>query len=110
VGSGEGEKGFLTEKVDFGGTDEGLKADQVAAVPRGAVQVPVTAGIVVLAYNAEGLPADLRLSRDVYVDIFLGKGVKWNDPRIQAANSRRAASRQGRPSSCGRTVAEPRSR
>jgi phosphate transport system substrate-binding protein len=86
VGSGEGERGFLAEKFDFGATDEGLRADQVAAVPRGAVQVPVTAGIVVLAYHPQGLPTDLRLARDVYADIFLGKGVQWNDPRIQAAN------------------------
>jgi phosphate transport system substrate-binding protein len=87
VGSGEGEKRFLTEKVDFGGTDAGLRADQLAAVPRGAVQVPITAGIVVLAYNAEGLPADLHLPREVYVDVLLGKGIRWSDPRIQAANS-----------------------
>jgi phosphate transport system substrate-binding protein len=76
----------LAEKFDFGGTDEGLTADRIAAVPRGAVQVPITAGIVVLAYNPQDLPADLRLPREVYADNFLGKGVQWDDPRLQAAN------------------------
>jgi phosphate transport system substrate-binding protein len=48
--------------------------------------VPVTAGMVVLAYNVPGLGGELKLSRDIYVDIFLHKIVKWNDPRIQAIN------------------------
>jgi phosphate transport system substrate-binding protein len=41
---------------------------------------------VVLAYNVPGLGGDLKLSRDVYADIFLRRIVKWNDPRIQAIN------------------------
>ena len=48
--------------------------------------MPVTAGIVVLAYNLPGLGGPLRLSRDVYVDIFAGRIQTWNDPRIRAAN------------------------
>jgi phosphate transport system substrate-binding protein len=86
VGSGGGEAKFLAEEVDFGGTDAGLKSDKLASVARGAVQVPITAGIIALAYNPEGLPEDLRLPRDVYADIFLGKGMKWSDERIQQAN------------------------
>ena len=47
--------------------------------------LPMTAGMVVLAYNVPSLPT-LRLSRDAYVRIFLGKITKWNDPAIADAN------------------------
>ena len=42
----------------------------MARVTAGAKLVPVTAGMVVLAYNLPGLTAPLKLSRDVYTDIF----------------------------------------
>jgi phosphate transport system substrate-binding protein len=48
--------------------------------------VPVTAGMIVLAYNIPGVESEIRLPRDVYVDIFAGKIRKWDDPRISAAN------------------------
>jgi phosphate transport system substrate-binding protein len=86
VGSGEGESRFLKEQGDFGGTDAGLPSEALSTVSRGAVQVPITAGIIVLAYNPEGLPANLKLPRAVYIDAFLGKEVRWNDERLQQAN------------------------
>ena len=36
--------------------------------------------------NLPGNPKELKLPRDVYPDIFLGKVTKWNDPQITAAN------------------------
>jgi phosphate transport system substrate-binding protein len=42
--------------------------------------------MVVLAYNLPGVRGALKLSREVYADIFLRKIVKWNDPQIQALN------------------------
>ncbi len=48
--------------------------------------LPMTAGEIVLAYNIPGVASGLKLPRDVYPDIFLGKITKWNDPRIAAAN------------------------
>ncbi len=60
--------------------------EQMARVANGARLVPATAGMVVLAYNLPGVGGALKLSRDVYADIFLRKIVKWNDPRIQALN------------------------
>jgi phosphate transport system substrate-binding protein len=86
VGSGEGQKRFLANAVDFGASDAALSDEQLASVRPGARLVPVTAGIVVLAYNLPGLGGDLRLSRDVYVDIFAGRIRTWNDPRIRADN------------------------
>ena len=45
----------------------------MAQVTRGARLIPVTAGMAVLAYNLPGIDGELRLPRDVYVDIFKGK-------------------------------------
>ena len=86
VGSGEGIKRFLSETVDFAGSDEFLSAEEAATVEKGAETVPTTAGMVVLAYNIPGLTGEIRLARDVYADIFAGKILRWNDARIVATN------------------------
>jgi phosphate transport system substrate-binding protein len=85
VGSGEGVKRFLARTVDFAGSDEILSESEIAKVP-GALMLPVTAGMIALAYNIPGVNAEIKLPRDVYVDIFAGKIRKWDDPRVQAAN------------------------
>ena len=59
---------------------------EIAKVANGVVLLPMTAGEIVLAYNLPGQPKNLKLPRDVYPDIFLGKITRWNDPRIVAAN------------------------
>ncbi len=86
VGSGEGQKRFLANAVDFGASDAALSDEQLASVKPGAQLVPVTAGIIVLAYNLPGLGGELRLSREVLMDIFAGRIRTWNDPRILADN------------------------
>jgi len=86
VGSGEGIQDFLAEKLDFAGSDAALSDEQIAKVKRGAVLVPATAGIIVLAYHIENLHGALKLPRDVYEDIFAGKITHWNNERIRAAN------------------------
>jgi len=60
--------------------------EEIAKVADGVVLLPVTVGEIVLAYNLPGSPKGLKLPRDVYPNIFLGKVTKWNDPRIAAAN------------------------
>jgi phosphate transport system substrate-binding protein len=88
VGSGEGVKRFLAGTVDFGASDAAMSDADLAKVDpqRGALLIPMTAGMVVLAYNVPGVDAGLSLARDVYIDIFAGKIRKWNDPRILEAN------------------------
>jgi phosphate transport system substrate-binding protein len=86
VGSGEGVQRFLAQTVDFGASDAAMTDEQMARVANGARLVPATAGMVVLAYNLPGVRGALKLSREVYADIFLRKIVKWNDPQIQALN------------------------
>jgi phosphate transport system substrate-binding protein len=87
IGSGEGVNRFLTGSLDFAATDAPLTSEQEAAVPGGVTHVPVTSGMVVIAYHLpDDLPGELRLSREVYGDIFAGKITRWDDPRIAAAN------------------------
>ena len=45
----------------------------------------MTAGSIVLAYNLKDV-ANLKLSRQAYAGVFLGKVKRWNDPLIAAAN------------------------
>ncbi|QVL49441.1 MAG: phosphate ABC transporter substrate-binding protein PstS [Thiocapsa sp.] len=85
-GSGEGVRRFIAETVDFGASDSAMSDEQIAQVQRGVKLIPATAGMIALAYNLPGVDGELRLPRDVYVDIFLGKVWQWNDPRIVAAN------------------------
>ncbi|QDU97660.1 Phosphate-binding protein PstS precursor [Lignipirellula cremea] len=81
VGSGDGESRFLAGKLAFGATDAGVPPEKLQE-NQGAIQFPITAGIIVLAYHADGLPPALKLPREVYVDVFLGKDVQWNDARL----------------------------
>jgi phosphate transport system substrate-binding protein len=73
--------------------------EEIANVADGAVLLPVTAGEIVLAYNLPGNQKELKLPRDVYPDIFLGKVTKWNgrredQDRIGANPIRMAISRE----------------
>ena len=85
VGSGKGVERFLAGSVAFGASDAGLTDEQIAKAPHGAQLVPTCAGAIAVVYNLP-LQQPLRLSRDVYVDIFLGKITNWADPRILACN------------------------
>ncbi|MGA2731921.1 MAG: phosphate ABC transporter substrate-binding protein PstS [Syntrophobacteraceae bacterium] len=85
VGSGSGIKNFINKTVDFGASDAGMKPEEIAQVDVGVQLLPMTAGAIVLSYNMEGVP-ELKLSREAYAGIFLGKVTKWNDPLIAKAN------------------------
>lgn len=86
VGSGEGVKRFIAEEVDFGASDGAMNDKEKAQVQRGVTFIPATAGMIVLAYHLPGVEDELKLPRDVYVDIFRGKIWRWDDPRIATAN------------------------
>jgi len=85
VGSGSGVKSFMDKTVDFGASDAAMTPEEMSQVAAGVQCLPVTAGSIVLAYNIAGV-TELKLSRKVYADIFLGKVKKWNDPLIANAN------------------------
>jgi phosphate transport system substrate-binding protein len=85
-GSGAGIQDFIKKTVDFAASDAAMSDEEMSKVEGGVVLLPMTAGEIVLAYNLPGNPTGLKLPRDVYPDIFLGKITKWNDPRLVAAN------------------------
>ncbi|MGB7444492.1 MAG: phosphate ABC transporter substrate-binding protein PstS [Coleofasciculaceae cyanobacterium] len=86
VGSGAGVKQFTAGTVDFGASDVAMKDEEIAEVQRGVLLLPMTAGSIVLAYNVPGVETGLKLPRETYVDILLGKITNWNDPKIVEAN------------------------
>ena len=85
IGSGAGIKQFTQGLLTFGASDAAMTDDEIAKVKKGVVLVPATAGSIVLAFNLPGVES-LRLSREAYVGIFLGKVSKWNDPLIARSN------------------------
>ncbi len=86
VGSGAGIERFLAGSVDLGATDAPLDADDIAQADEAFVQLPITGGMIAIAYNLPGVDGPINLPRDVYPDIFLGEVYRWDDPRIVAAN------------------------
>jgi len=85
-GSGAGIKDFINNTVDFAASDAAMSDEEMAQVKQGVQLLPMTAGTIVLAYNLPGAPKGIKLSREAYPDIFLGKITKWNDPRIAKSN------------------------
>jgi phosphate transport system substrate-binding protein len=85
IGSGAGIKQFTQNLVSFGASDAAMTDKEIAAVKQGVVLIPATAGSIVLAYNLPGVD-NLKLSREAYVGIFLGKITKWSDPAITKTN------------------------
>jgi phosphate transport system substrate-binding protein len=86
IGSGDGVQQFIAGTVDFGASDAAMTDAEMADVSRGVQLVPPVAGSIVLAYNLDDLGGPLKLTREVYVDIFLGHIKAWDDPRIQRIN------------------------
>ena len=86
VGSGAGTKRFMAGEVDFGASDSAMRDEQMEGVKNGVQLIPATAGIIVLGYNLPGVTEELRLSRQAYTDIFLGKIKNWNDKRLHELN------------------------
>lgn len=86
VGSGAGIAQIKAKTVDFGASDEPLKAEELDAA--GLMQFPMVMGGVVPVINVKGIgDGQLKLSGEVLAEIFLGKVTNWNDPKIAADNS-----------------------
>lgn len=75
VGSGAGVRQFLAGTVDFGASDEPIKASEIKQVKRGVVQIPMIGGTIAVAYNKPG--CTLKLTQKQTVDIFAGRIKDW---------------------------------
>jgi len=85
-GSGAGIQDLTNHTVDFAASDAAMTDEEMAKVPGGVQLLPMTGGEIVIGYNLPGNPKGLKLPRDVYPAMFLGKITKWSDPKIKAAN------------------------
>lgn len=85
LGSGAGLNQIKQGTVDFAGTDNPLTAAEQEEA--GLVQFPMLTGGVVVIVNIPGVKdGQLRLSRAVLADIYMGKITQWNDKAITALN------------------------
>ena len=75
VGSGAGVRQFIAGTVDFGASDEPIKASEAKQVKRGVVQIPMVGGTIAIAYNKSG--CKLKLTQKQTVDIFMGRINDW---------------------------------
>jgi phosphate transport system substrate-binding protein len=87
IGSGGGIKQITEQTVDFGASDGPMTDEQLKAATKGhLMHFPTVLGADVLTYNAEGVPAGLKVTPEAIAGIFLGKITKWNDPALAATN------------------------
>lgn len=86
TGSAAGIQQVISQTVDFGASDVAMTDEEIAQVETGVVLIPMTAGMVAIAYNLPGVESSLRLTRAALADIFLGKLTRWNEPAIADAN------------------------
>ncbi|NYT62022.1 phosphate ABC transporter substrate-binding protein PstS [Alcaligenaceae bacterium] len=85
IGSGGGQQQIIARTVDFGASDDPMKAD--ALDKNNLLQFPAIIGGTVPVINVAGIkPGELKLSGAVIADIFLGKITKWNDDAIKSLN------------------------
>ena len=77
IGSGSGRKAFIDQTVDFGASDEPMKARDITKVTRGLVQIPMVGGTIAFGYNKPG--CDLKLTQKQAVRVAMGKIKDWNE-------------------------------
>ncbi len=85
IGSGGGIRQITKRVVDFGGSDEMLKPEELKK--RGLYQFPAVVGAIVVVYNLKGVKdGELKLSNRAVCDIFMGKVKYWDNPEIKENN------------------------
>jgi len=90
VGSGSGIEQYLAGTVDFGASDAPLTDEErqsfVDEYGMDPIQVPMTGGLVVFAYNLPEVEGELRLTQDAYCGIVTGEITQWDAEPIASAN------------------------
>lgn len=85
IGSGGGQQQIIAKTIDFGASDDPMKAEQLEQ--NKLLQFPAIIGGTVPVINIPEIQAgQLKLSGEVLANIFLGQIKKWNDPVIVALN------------------------
>jgi len=76
VGSGSGRKAFIDQTVNFGASDDPMKAEDIAKVSRGLVQIPMVGGTIAFGYNYD---CDLKLTQEQAVRVAMGMVKNWKE-------------------------------
>ena len=85
IGSGAGVNQLKEGTIDFAGSDAPLTDEELDK--NGFVQFPQLAGGIVVIVNLPSVSdGELKLSRRLLADIFLGEVTRWDDKRITALN------------------------
>ena len=74
VGSGAGVRQYIANTVDFGASDGAVKDKDIP--DSGMIQIPVTGGAIVPAYNMPG--CDVKMTQTQLADVYLGKITNWS--------------------------------
>ncbi|MEM4833151.1 MAG: phosphate ABC transporter substrate-binding protein PstS [Sulfolobales archaeon] len=88
IGSGAGEAKWLEGALDFGASDIAISKtgyERLKESGKRFIQIPIIAGSVALVYNLPRFSeagCTLRLTGETIADIYLGKIIRWSDPRI----------------------------
>jgi phosphate transport system substrate-binding protein len=77
IGSGSGRKAFIDETVDFGASDDPMKAKDIAKVKRGLVQIPMVGGTIAFGYNNP--ECNLKLTQQKAVEVAMGQVTNWSE-------------------------------
>lgn len=90
VGSGKGREQFLSGGVQFAGSDDAMKTEEIskaASVCAGgtAMDIPVYISPIAVVYKLDGVK-DLQLSPQTLAGIFSGQITSWDDAKIAADN------------------------
>jgi phosphate transport system substrate-binding protein len=85
IGSGGGQNQITNRTVDFGASDAPMDAAKLKSA--NLLQFPTVMGAVDIIVNLPGIKQDeLKLTGEVLADIYAGKIVKWNDPKLVEMN------------------------
>ncbi|MCK3657720.1 phosphate ABC transporter substrate-binding protein [Pasteurellaceae bacterium Pebbles2] len=85
IGSGGGQQQIIAKTIDFGASDDPMKADLLTE--HQLLQFPAIIGGTVPVVNLPEIKAgELKLSGDLLAKIYLGEIKKWNDPALVALN------------------------
>ena len=85
IGSGGGLNQIVNRTVDFGASDAPVAPDKLQSAH--LLQFPTVMGAVVPIVNIPDVKEDaLKLTGEILADIYAGKIVKWNDPKLAELN------------------------
>ncbi|MFX1370859.1 MAG: phosphate ABC transporter substrate-binding protein PstS [Promethearchaeota archaeon] len=85
IGSGGGIQQHTAKTVDFGASDPPMKTSEWTAASN-TLQLPMTIGGILVAYNLPGITEPLKLTGDIIAQIFATSITTWDDASLKALN------------------------